>query len=100
MDINLKAEKDFGIKKQQGKEEIKNMLAKDVIDPIKERISYIALSYILLKYMGVLGNNLNKKLSDDFEESYKRIENKTFEELKIVINKVYDNIMKKCWFKK
>ena len=100
MDINLKAEKDFGIKKQQGKEEIKNMLAKDVIDPIKERISYIALSYILLKYMGILGDNLYLKLSDDFEESYKRIEKKTFEELKIVINKVYDNIMKKCWFKK
>jgi len=26
MDLNLKAEKDFGIKKQQGKEEIQNML--------------------------------------------------------------------------
>ena len=99
MDINLTAEKDFGIKKQQGKVEIKNMLAKDVIDPIKERISYIALSYILLKYMGILGDNLYLKLSDDFEESYKRIENKTFEELKIVINKVYDNIMNKYGLK-
>ena len=45
--------------------------------------------------MGLLGDNLYEKLSQDFEESYKRIENKTFEELKIVINKVYDNIMKK-----
>ena len=49
--------------------------------------------------MGILGDNLYLKLSDDFEESYKRIENKTFEELKIVINKVYDNIMNKCGLK-
>ena len=46
--------------------------------------------------MGLLGDNLYKKLSEDFEESYKRIEDQTFEELKIIINKVYDNIMKKC----
>ena len=95
MNISMHAEK-IGIKKKQGKEEIKNMLENDVIDPIKERIPYIALSYILLKYMGLLGDNLFKKLSQDFEESYKRIEDKTFEELKIIINKVYDNIMKKC----
>ena len=100
MDINLKAEKRLGIKMSQGKDEIKNMLNKDIIDPIKNRIPYIALSYILLKYMGLLGDNLYKKLSDDFENGYKRIEDKTSEELKIVINKVYDNIMKKCWFKK
>lgn len=95
MDLNFEAEKKFGIIKKQGKKEIKDMLNKDIIDPIKNRISYIALSYLLLSYMGLLGDNLYEKLSQDFEESYKRIENKTFEELKIVINKVYDNIMKK-----
>lgn len=95
MDMNMKAE-NIGIRKKQQKEEIKNMLEKDVIDPIKKRIPYIALSYILLKYMGLLGDNLYKKLSSDFEESYKRIEDKTFEELKNIINKVYDNIMQKC----
>ena len=95
MDLNLKAEKIYGIKKQEGKEEIKSMLNKDIIEPIKQRIPYIALSYILLKYMGILGDNVYNRLSEDFEQSYKRIENKTEEELKIIINKVYDNIMKK-----
>ena len=38
MDLNLKAEKNLGIKKQQGKEEIQNMLDKDVINPLKDRI--------------------------------------------------------------
>ena len=100
MDINLEAEKNLGIKKQQGKEEIKDMVEKGVIDPVKNRIPYIALSYILLKYMGILGDYLYKKLYEDFEESYKRIENKTSEALKNVINKVYDNIMEKSVQKK
>lgn len=99
MDKNLKAEKEYGIKCQQGKEEIKEMLSKDIIDPIKSLIPNIALSYILLKYMGILCDNLNKRLLEDFEESYKRIENQTSEELKSIVNKVYDNIIKKCWFK-
>jgi hypothetical protein len=50
--------------------------------------------------MSLLGENLYKRLCGDFEESFKRIENKTSEELKLVINKVYDNIMSKCYFKK
>ena len=100
MDINLQTEKNLGIKKQQGKEEIKDMVEKGVIDPVKNRIPYIALSYILLKYMGILGDYLNKKLYQDFEESNKRIENKTSEALKNVINKVYDNIMEKSVQKK
>jgi hypothetical protein len=75
------------------------MINKEVIDPIKKQIPNIALSYILLKYMGILCENLNKKLLNDFEESYKRIESKTSEELKFFVNKVYDNIIKKCWFK-
>ena len=75
---------------------IENMLEKDIIDPIKNRIPYIALSFILFKYLVLLGDYLFKKLSEDFEESYKRIEDQAFEELKILINKVYDNIMKKC----
>ena len=100
MDINLQTEKNLGIKKQQGKEEIKDMVEKGVIDPVKNRIPYIALSYILLKYMGILGDYLYKKLYEDFEESYKRIENKTSEALKNVINKVYDNIMEKSVQKK
>ena len=99
MDINLKAETELGLKTMQGKEEIKQMINKEVIDPIKEKIPNIALSYILLKYMKILCENLNKKLLNDFEESYKRIESKTEEELKIIVNKVYDNIIKKCWFK-
>ena len=85
--------------KKQEKEEIKDMLEKDIINPIKDRISYIALSYLLLKYMILLGETLYKKLSQDFEESYKRIENQSFEELKNVINSVYDNIMKKSGIK-
>ena len=76
------------------------MVEKGVIDPVKNRIPYIALSYILLKYMGILGDYLNKKLYQDFEESNKRIENKTSEALKNVINKVYDNIMEKSVQKK
>ena len=50
--------------------------------------------------MSLLGENLYKRLCGDFEESHKRIENKTSEELKLVINKVNDNIMSKCYFKK
>ena len=52
----------------------------------------------ILHYL-ILCENLNKKLLNDFEESYKRIESKTSEELKFFVNKVYDNIIKKCWFK-
>ena len=99
MEINLLAEKEYGLKRQQGKEEIEQMINKEVIEPIKKQIPNIALSYILLKYMGILCENLNKKLLNDFEESYKRIESKTSEELKFIVNKVYDNIIKKCWFK-
>ena len=93
MDLNYKAE-EFGVQKKQGKEEIENMLDKDIIEPIRNRIPYIALCYILLKYMGLLSENLYEKLSQDFEQSYKRLENKTSEELKVIINNVYDNIMK------
>ena len=93
MDIQYKAE-EFGIQKKQGIEEIENMLDKDIIEPIRNRIPYIALCYILLKYMGLLSENLYEKLSQDFEQSYKRLENKTSEELKVIINNVYDNIMK------
>ena len=98
-DINESVEKQFGIVKKQEKEEIKDMIEKDIINPIKDRISYIVLSYLLLKYMILLGETLYKKLSQDFEESYKRIENQSFEELKNVINSVYDNIMKKSGIK-
>ena len=93
MDIQYKAE-EFGIQKKQGIEEIENMLDKDIIEPIRNRIPYIALCYILLKYMGLLSENLYEKLSQDFEQSYKRLENKTSEELQVIINNVYDNIMK------
>lgn len=93
MDLNLKAEKDLGVSKMKGKDDIKNMLNKDLIEPLKNRIPYLALSYILLKYMGMLGQYLNDKLSNDFEESYKRIENETSKELKTIIENVYDNIM-------
>lgn len=102
-DLNEKAEKDlkaYGIEKRQEKEQIEEMLDKDIINPIKDKISYIALSYLLLKYMTLLGETLYKKLSQDFEESYKRIENQSFEVLKIVINSVYDNIMKKTGIEK
>ena len=98
MDINFKAEETFGVKYRQGKEEIKNMIQKDVVNPIKDRIPYIALSYILLKYMNLLCEKLYEKLCKNFEESYERIKDKISEELKSIINKVYDNIMKKCWF--
>ena len=94
MDINLKAEKEFGITKKQGKDEIEDMLDKDIIEPIRKRIPYFALSYILLKYMGLLSEILYEKLSQDFEESYKRLEKKIFEELQVVIDNVYNNIMK------
>ena len=93
MDISYKAE-EFGIQKKKRKEEIENMLDKDIIEPIKNRIPFIALSYILLKYMGLLSENLYEKLSQDFEESYKRLEDKISDELQVVINNVYDNIMK------
>ena len=46
MNMNLEGEK-IGIKNKQGKEEIENMLEKDIIDPIKDRIPYISLSFIL-----------------------------------------------------
>ena len=98
IDINLKAEKQLGIKNNLEKQEIQTTLNKEIIEPIKDRIPYIALSYILTKYMIFLRNFLFNKLSEDFEQSYKRIENIISEELKTVITKVYDNIMKKANF--
>ena len=98
IDINLKAEKQLGIKNNLEKQEIQTTLNKEIIEPIKDRIPYIALSYILTKYMIFLRNFLFNKLSEDFEQSYKRIENIISEELKTVITKVYDNIMKKVNF--
>ena len=59
MDMNLEYEK-IGIKIKQGKKEIENMLEKDIIDPIKNRIPYIALSFILFKYLVLLGDYLLK----------------------------------------
>ena len=47
MEINLLAEKEYGLKRQQGKEEIEQMINKEVIDPIKKQIPNIALSYIM-----------------------------------------------------
>ena len=73
------------------------MINKEVIDPIKKQIPNIALSYILLKYMGILYENLNKKLLNDYDESYKRIESKISVELKFILNKVYDNIIKNVY---
>ena len=70
----------------------------EIIDPLKEQIPFIALSYALLKYLEFLKEKLYKKISKDFEESYKRIEDLTFEELKNIINEVYDNIIKNNWF--
>ena len=98
IDINLKAEKQLGIKNNLEKQEIQIMLNKEIIEPIKDRIPYIALSYILMKYMIFLRNFLFNKLSEDFEQSYKRLENIISEEMKTVITKVYDNIMKKANF--
>ena len=98
IDINLKAEKQLGIKNNLEKQEIQTTLNKEIIEPIKDRIPYIALSFILMKYMIFLRNFLFNKLSEDFEQSYKRIENIISEELKTVITKVYDNIMKKVNF--
>ena len=71
---------------------------KKLIDPLKEQIPFIALSYVLLKYLEFLKEKLYEKISKDFEESYKRIEDLTFEELKNIINEVYDNIIKNNWF--
>ena len=98
IDINLKAEKQLGIKNNLEKQEIQIMLNKEIIEPTKDRIPYIALSYILTKYMIFLRNFLFNKLSEDFEQSYKRLENIISEEMKTVITKVYDNIMKKANF--
>ena len=98
IDINLKAEKQLGIKNNLEKQEIQIMLNKEIIEPTKDRIPYIALSYILMKYMIFLRNFLFNKLSEDFEQSYKRLENIISEEMKTVITKVYDNIMKKANF--
>ena len=95
IDINLKAEKYLGIKNNLEKQEIQVMLNKKIVEPIKDRIPYIALSCVLMKYMILLRNFLFNKLSEDFEQSYKRIENNISEEMKTIINKVYDNIMKK-----
>ena len=98
MDINIQAEAEFGIKNTQKKDDIKQMIKKEVFNPLKKQIPYIALSYILFKYMGLLCKQLYNKLKVDFEESYKRIEKITSNELKNTINKVYDNIMKNNWF--
>ena len=100
MDINIEAEERLGLKNKQGKKEIKNMIQEDVVNPLKKRIPYIALSYILLKYLNLLCEKLYEQLCKNFEESYDRIKDKTSEELKSIINKVYDNIMKRCWFPK
>lgn len=97
MDFNLQGI-EFGIK-MKGKNEVKDMLDKDIIEPIKKQIPYIALSFLLLKYFELLGKKLYEKLGKDFEESYKRIEDTTSKELQKIINKVYDNIMKNNWFK-
>lgn len=99
MDLNLKGEEKFDLTIRQGKEDITNMVGRDIIDPLKEQIPYIALSYVLLKYLEFLKEILFQKLSKDFEESYKRIENSAFEELKKIIYEVYDNIIKNNWFK-
>ena len=98
MEINIKAEAEFGIKNTQKKDDIKKMIKKEVYNPLKKQIPYIALSYILFKYMGLLCKQLYNKLTVDFEESYKRIEEITSNELKNTINKVYDNIMENNWF--
>ena len=71
MNMNLEGEK-IGIKNKQGKEEIENMLEKDIIDPIKDRIPYISLSFILLKYMELLGDKLIK--------NYQKISKKVIKE--------------------
>ena len=80
IDINLKAEKILGIKNNLEIQEIQKMLNKEIVEPIKDRIPYIALSYILMKYMIFLRNFLFNKLSEDFEQSYKRIEDIISEE--------------------
>jgi len=100
MDINIEAEERLGLKNKQGKKEIKNMIQEDVVNPLKKRIPYIALSYILLKYLNLLCEKLYEQLCTNFEESYDRIKDKTSKELKSIINKVYDNIMKRCWLPK
>ena len=98
MDLNLKGEREYNIKIKQGKNDIKNIINTEIIDPLKEQIPFIALSYVLLKYLEFLKEKLYEKISKDFEESYKRIEDLTFEELKNIINEVYDNIIKNNWF--
>ena len=98
MDLNLKGEREYNIKIKQGKNDIKNIINTEIIDPLKEQIPFIALSYALLKYLEFLKEKLYEKISKDFEESYKRIEDLTFEELKNIINEVYDNIIKNNWF--
>lgn len=95
IDINLKAGKYLGIQNNLDIQEIQKTLNKEIEEPIKDRIPYIALSYILMKYMIFLGNFLFKILSEDFEQSYKRLEDIISGEMKTIINKVYDNIMKK-----
>ncbi len=100
MDLNIKAEEQYELKITQGKDDIKNMVANDIMNPLKEKIPYIALSIILLKYLEFLREKLYEILTRNFEESYKRIEDKVSEELKIIINKIYDNIMSRNWFKK
>ena len=95
IDINLKAGKYLGIQNNLDIQEIQKMLNKEIEEPIKDRIPYIVLSYILMKYMIFLGNFLFKILSEDFEQSYKRLEDIISGEMKTIINKVYDNIMKK-----
>ena len=65
IDINLKAEKQLGIKNNLEKQEIQTTLNKEIIEPIKDRIPYIALSFILMKYMIFLRNFLFNKLSED-----------------------------------
>ena len=93
--IKSKAEKELEIEDNLEIEEIQNMLNKEIVEPMKDRIPYIALSYILMKYMIFLRNFLFNILSKDFEQSYKRLENIISEEMRIIINKVYNNIMKK-----
>ena len=95
IDINLKAGKYLGIQNNLDIQEIQKTFNKEIEEPIKDRIPYIVLSYILMKYMIFLGNFLFKILSEDFEQSYKRLEDIISGEMKTIINKVYDNIMKK-----
>ena len=93
--IKSKAEKELEIENNLEIEEIQNMLNKEIVEPMKDRIPYIALSYVLMKYMIFLRNFLFNILSKDFEQSYKRLENIISEEMRSIINKVYNNIMKK-----